>query len=194
MPDNERDNFYPADKLLKREPDIQYINEWTSILQDEKLIKRDSKEHSLLLFRIHHEWFGLSTSVFNQVCEKKTIHTIPYRKNPTIKGLVNIGGQIRICVALDELLNISQQEGSENSLSSVIYNRMIVIEKEDIFWVFPVDEVFGIFQFDMAGMENVPVNISKSSSNYLKGVLSWKDKSIGFLDEELLFYSLKKSI
>jgi len=43
-------------------------------------------------------------------------------------------------------------------------------------------------------MENVPVNVSKSAGNYLKGVFTWKGKKIGFLDEDLLCYSLKTSL
>lgn len=189
-----QNKFFPADKLLKRQPNQKYLEKWLSILQKEKPPLRDMKRHSLLLFRIQEEWFALSTSVFNQVCERKAIHTIPYKKSPIIIGLVNIGGQIRVCISLNQLLKITEQETFKNAMSSVVYDRMIVIEKGDTVLVFPVDEVFGIFQFDAALMENVPVNISKSSLNYLKGVFTWKDKSIGLFDEELLFTSLEKNI
>jgi len=184
----------PVNELLSREPNQDYLNEWAVMVQKEKKIRKPRHDFSLLLFRIHHEWFGLSTAVFNHVSENKGIHSIPFKKSPFILGLVNIGGQIRICVTLDKLLNISGQEKGHEELSSVVYDRMIVIEREDYVWVFPVDEVYGIFQFDAEQMENVPVNISKSSANYLKGIFSWKGKRIGFLDEELLCYSLKTSI
>ena len=42
-------------------------------------------------------------------------------------------------------------------------------------------------------IENVPVTVTKSSANYLKGIVHWKGKSVAYLDEELLFYSLKRS-
>jgi len=188
------DEFYPADKLLTRKPDHDYLEEWTTMVQKEKVARKLTRDYSLLLFRIHHEWFGLSTAVFNHVCENKAIHSIPFKKNPMILGLVNIGGQIRVCVTLDKLLNISGSAEKGDELSSVVYDRMIVIEQEENVWVFPVDEVYGIFQFDVEKMENVPVNVSKSSANYLKGVFLWKGKRIGFLDEELLCYSLKTSL
>jgi len=188
------EEFFPADQLLSRTPDQDYIREWTGIVQNEKKAKKSDKDYSLLLFRIHNEWFGLSTSIFNQVCERKAIHSIPFRKNPLILGLVNIGGQIRVCVAMDKVLSITGKGNKEDSLSSVIYDRMIVIESQENVWVFPVDEVCGIFQFDRDKMENVPVNVAKSSANFLRGIFSWKGKSIGFLDEKLLCYSLKTSI
>lgn len=184
----------PADILLSRTPNPEYLHEWTGILQSDKGGAQERRDYSLLLFRIASEWFGLSTSVFNQVCEKKPIHSIPYRQNPMLLGLVNIGGQIRVCFAIDKLLGIAKEAGENESLSSVVYNRMVVIEKEGNTWVFPVDEVYGIFQFDAKKMENVPVNVAKSSSNFLKGVYNWKDRSIGFLDEDLLCYSLKTQV
>jgi len=183
-----------VEDLLSRKPSQDYLEEWAVMVQKEKKIGKSHRDFSLLLFRINHEWFGLSTAVFNHVCENKAIHSIPFKKNPLVLGLVNIGGQIRVCVTLEKLLNVSGHEKGREELSSVVYDRMIVIEREDHVWVFPVDEVYGIFQFDAEQMENVPVNVSKSAANYLKGIFSWKEKRIGFLDEDLLCYSLKTSV
>ena len=189
-----RDRAYSADKLLSREAPPEYIREWTKIIREGKKTFLETREHSILLFRLRNEWFGLSTSVFNQICEKKTIHTIPHSSSDILVGLVNIGGQMRLCVDLVKLFDIEEKAVKQSSHSPVVYDRMIVIEKDEELWVFPVDEAYGIFQFDMGALENVPVNVSKSSSNYLRGVLTWKGKSVGFLDEELLFYSLKRSL
>ncbi len=185
---------YSADRLLSRPVSLQYIEEWTKILREGKKTYLETREHSILLFRLHNEWFGLSTSFFNQICEKKPIHIIPHKQNPILKGLVNIGGQMRLCVDLKNLLEIKEDKKMPPPQSAIIYNRMIVIENEGQLFVFPVDEAFGIYQFDMGALENVPVNVAKSSTNYLRGVLTWKGKSVGFLDEELLFYSLKRSL
>ncbi len=189
-----RDRSYSADTLLSREASSEYIEEWTKIIREGKKTFLETREHSILLFRLRNEWFGLSTSVFNQICEKKVIHTIPHSKSQMLKGLVNIGGQMRLCVDLVKLFDIEDKTDRQRSHSPVIYDRMIVIEKNEELWVFPVEEAYGIYQFDMGALENVPVNVAKSSSNYLRGVLTWKGKSVGFLDEELLLYSLKRSL
>ncbi len=188
------EDSYSADKLLSRPVSPQYIKEWTKILREGKKTYLETREHSILLFRLHSEWFGLSTSFFNQICEKKPIHIIPHKQNPILKGLVNIGGQMRLCVDLKNLFEIKEDKKMPPPQSAIIYNRMIVIENGGQLFVFPVDEAYGIYQFDMGALENVPVNVAKSSTNYLRGVLTWKEKSVGFLDEELLFYSLKRSL
>lgn len=183
-----------ADKLLERDVDSRYIEEWTKIIREGKKAFLETKDQSILIFRLHSEWLGMSTSVFSQITEKKAVHTIPQKQSSIIKGLVNINGQMHLLFDLAALLGISDKETKPPPKNPVIYDRMIVIEKDSELWVFSVDEAFGIYQFDMGSLENVPVNVAKSSHNFLRGVFTWKGKSVGLIDEELLFYSLERSL
>ncbi len=71
---------------------------------------------------------------------------------------------------------------------------MVAIIREEELWVFPVDEIDGIYNWNLQNIENVPANISKSKANYIRGMMKMDSKSIGLLDEELIFASLKRSL
>lgn len=183
-----------ADILLERKSDPGYIIEWTAFLQEQRIVVTQTNDTSIVVFRLGCEWLGMSTLIFNEVSERRAIHTIPHRKSPYLMGLTNFRGQLRLCVNLHNLLEIGSVKAEDEKGVALTYSRMLSIQNEGDFWIFPVDEVRGIFRFDLSKMENVPVTVSKSTANYIKGVLSWSDITIGVLDEELLLYSMKRSL
>ena len=185
-------NGYSATQLLDRKPSEEYVNEWTKLLTKEKAEVRDLRETPILVFRLRQEWLALPILVFSHVSENRTIHHIPHRTNNVLLGLVNVRGQMKLCVAMHELLQIDDHAESKKGKASS--EHMIVIEKDFDLWVFPIDEIQGIHQCNMSELENVPVTVSKSTANFLRGVLHEGDKSIGVLDEELLFQSLRRSV
>lgn len=193
MSDEKEKKLSSANILLKRAPPEDYLTEWMEILREEKNAPQAYKEHNLLIFRIKKEWLALSTSVFYQICDMRPVHKIPHRKSPILLGIVNIEGQIRVSVSLDRLLDIGGEETASET-NQITYMRNVVLEKNGDYWVFPVDEVYGIYRCPEDAIENVPVNLAKSSANFLKGIFNWEGHSVGYLDEELLFHSLKRSI
>lgn len=180
-----------VNKLLGRSADVEYIEEWAQLLAQTINGPKELHEVSVVIFRIGNDWLGLSTDVFVEVAETRHIHRIPHCNNPVILGLANLNGQLKICFSLDRLLEI-EFEMEEDSLGKV--KRLIVIKKEEEFWIFPANEVYGIHYCESIQIENVPINISKSASNFLKGVLHWNERTVGYLDEDVLFYRLKKEM
>lgn len=71
---------------------------------------------------------------------------------------------------------------------------MIVAGQGEDKWVFPVDEVHGIFRFHLNELQDVPVVITKSEEAYTKGIISWEGKQVNYLDSDLLFYTLNHKI
>lgn len=179
--------------LLDRKADSRYLAEWTQLLQKERVSAEELHENSVVIFRLHKEWLALSTLIFSEVAETRPIHRIPHRSGKILLGVVNLRGQLHLCVALDKLLEIEPPDSSTNGSSSKAYRRMLEIKKNEERWIFPVDEVYGILRIDSKAMQNVPVTVAKSTANFLKGVFYWKNKSVGYLDEELLLSSLKRS-
>lgn len=186
-----KEQFISANKLLDRPSDDAYINEWTALLQKEKSREEGESENSIVIFRLGNEWLAISTKFFTEIAENRKIHSIPHRSGTILLGVVNLRGQLKLCISLHGLLEIEQQPQTENGHST---ERMVSIQKEGERWIFPVDDVYGISRFDLNYLENVPVTVAKSTANYLKGVIKWEGKRVGYLDEELLFYSLKRSV
>lgn len=180
-----------ANNLLERKADSSYIKEWTELLAVETAPK-ELAEASLVIFRIDGEWLAMSTYVCKQIADKRLVHTVPHRGSKYLLGVVNLQGQLALCVALHRLLEIDCPELEENTVLDKSEKRFIAIQKEDETWVFPVSEIFGVVHFDLAKVENVPVTVTKSTANYLKGIVPWNHHHVGMLDEELLFYSLRR--
>lgn len=140
------------------------------------------------------ELIAIQTIYVKEVARRRKAHRIPHRSQAILRGLVNLNGELQLCVALHQLLEIEACREPPSKRDFHHHERMIAIEKEGELWVFPVDGIEGIFIWDLDEIENVPDNILKSSSNYLKGIVKMKSKAVGFLDERLLFPALKRSL
>lgn len=181
-----------VNKLLERPSDQEHIDEWTQLLAQPIEGPKEVHEIAVVLFRLGKEWAALPTKVFVEVADYRKIHRIPHCSNSILQGIVNLNGELRLCVALHHLLDIELDPIS--GTHSTTQCRMLFIKNNGEGWIFPADEVFGIHYCDSVQLGNVPVTISKSASNYLKGVINWNGKIVGYLDDELLFYRLKKEL
>jgi chemotaxis-related protein WspD len=43
-------------------------------------------------------------------------------------------------------------------------------------------------------LKEVPETVARSAATYSKALLPWHEHSVGLLDDELLFHSLKRSV
>jgi len=87
-----------------------------------------------------------------------------------------------------------EEHDKEKEKEHKLHNRMMVVNKDGDVWVFPVKEIHGINHVHPDLFQNLPVTVSKSKSTFTKEIFKWKDKHVALLDDELLFYSLKRSI
>lgn len=176
--------------LLDRDLPDAYREQWAAAMAVEK--EDDLRETvSVVIFRIGDEWLALDARWFSEVIEPERPHSIPNRSNRVFLGIVNVHGEIRLCVSLGALLEIEEEQSGEAGMPSCTY--MVVIEKNEESWVFPVAEIHGIHRLSPDRFENVPVAVSRSHSAFAKGIFEWKAKRVALLDEELLFYRLARS-
>lgn len=192
--------------LLEREAPPEYVHEWTSVLakvqpdhagpQSNGAIVRSGETISVMIFLLGDEWLALPVRLLQEVTQPWVLHTLPHRSNDLFQGLVNIRGEILLCVSLNHLLDLEQRK-STNALahgSSLAAERMIVVASEENRWVFKVEEVCGIHRFPASDLQNTPVVISKAAEAYTKGVFHWQGHKVNFLDWDLLFYTLNRRI
>lgn len=180
-------------KLLDRVPPDDYKKEWAQLLDKEKGLTEANVEASMIIFKLGKEWLALATSALAEVCEPRAIHHLPHRTGKILKGVVNIRGRLCICVSMHDFLEIYQKSDEDLAIDAS-KKRMIVARHGEEIWVFTVDEVLGIQNFEQNKLKNVPITVTKSTANFLRGMLEWETKNVGFLDEELLFQSLRRGI
>jgi chemotaxis-related protein WspD len=180
-------------RLLDQELPETYRSQWAEIMASEKKAAQ-FQTLSLILFRIESEWLALRTQVLSEVIDPQPLkrHSLPHRKNRVLTGIINVRGEIQLCVSLKELLGI--EPSAAKTSEQTPYQRMMVIDSEDGKWVFPVSEIIGIHRIHPATFQNVPVTVAKAQSTFTKGIFKWEARYVAFLDDELLIYSLTRSV
>lgn len=181
-------------QLLEREPPADYLREWTQALAEAKDEAKTEETFSVLIFRLGTDWLALPTYVCQEVAELRPIHTLPHRSGPVLLGLVNIRGEIRLCVSISQLLGLEPTDGSNRARHYKAQPCLVVIARDGDHWVVRVDELHGIQRFHLSALREAPVTVAKATPRLTKGVIEWQEKGVGCLDDELLFLVLRKEV
>jgi len=166
--------------LLDRELPENYTAENTESYKTTKA-DQDNASLSCIIFRIESEWYALKTALLAEICETCEIHTIPHNKQKILSGVVNIRGEIEICISLKELCtNVSHDKNSTH------HARMIIINLDSGKYAYHADEVMGIFKIDESEIKQAPTSISATGTHLIQGMFDFKETSIGLIDPELM--------
>jgi len=178
--------------LLNREAEQEYLDEWTRNLNTPRS-ETGKQLHSVLVFRLGDEWFALPSRVIKEItyCDKH--HSLPHRKNPVLRGLVNVRGELLLCFSLGYLFKLQKSEKTA-AVSKTIHARYIVISDEQEDYTFPVSEVNNILRYDPDLMEKAPSTISDAASSFVRGIIKHNTLNIGILDSDLVFTALHRNI
>lgn len=178
--------------LLDRDASTEYRAEWTALLGRAKDTTQISSV-SFVIFTLGKEQLALPTSIFREVTEARFVHRLPARRDRVLMGLVNVRGELQLCVSLGALLDI-ESDAETNARGHVLDGRMLVVEQGRDAWVFPVNKVHGTFRFDAASIGPVPATLRKSRSSFTRGAVEWEGKTVGCLDENALLAAVTGSI
>jgi len=182
-----------AVRLFDRELPADYrINSTRHFAEEKQVIEREP--HSVVIFRVGAEWLALPTSVFLAVSEPKPIHSLPHRRNRVVLGLVNVRGELLVCVSLEETLGVENAATPPKDKQPQVHERLLIVNGEGGRLVFPVDKVHGIHRYHLREVNGVPATVAKASATYTKGMLVWRDQGVGILDDQLLFDHLNRSL
>lgn len=141
---------------------------------------------SAVIFRLGTEWFALSTLLLDEIVGMRPVHVLPHRRNPAMLGLVNVRGELVVCISIARLL-IGEAAPTPDG-------RLLVVRQANGRLAFPVDEVQHAQRYGPADLMPVPASVAQSAAAYTKGLLSWRDKMVGCLDERLVLSALDRSL
>lgn len=181
-----------ADALFDREPPANYLAQWTAHYA-QAAAATTATLHSVVVFRLGGEWLALPTAFFNEVAEWRPWHSLPHRTVGTVLGLVNVRGQLMVCISLGGLLGIDPATPVEKSATR-LPPRLLVIAQESRRAAFPADEVHGTLRYRDDEVKPTPMTVAKAGAAYTHGVLSWRERTIGLLDGPRLFATLSRSL
>jgi chemotaxis-related protein WspD len=182
-----------AEELLDGDLPADYVAEWTTHFAQEKRVE-DLEMHSVVIFRIGAEWLALPTLVVLEVADLRAIHSLPHRRGGVVLGVANVRGELLVCFSVGHLLGIEQVAEAKREQRHTAHGRLLVVRHEGTRAVVPVDEVHGAHRLHARDLRDVPATVAKAAATYSKATLSWQGKSVGVLDDELLFYTLNRSL
>jgi chemotaxis-related protein WspD len=180
-------------RLLQRDLPADYREQWTNILAQEKEEERLDTT-SVVVFRLDREWMALSCHAFREFTAVSAIHRIPHRTDNVLLGLTNIRGELHLAVSLHALLEVESGEQSDDSESSRVFRRMAVLSKDGEAYVAPVDEVAGLHRITGDEILPPPVTLERAAANHTRGIFRHGDHSVALLEDELLFYNLRRHV
>ncbi len=177
--------------LLERQLPKSYEHEWAQVFSEKKE-EEPAGTVSVLIFRIATQWFALLAHLLEEAITPQPLHTVPHRNTGILLGVINVHGEIQLCVSLKNLLELTN--AAEENQTRNAYKRMIVVNKDDKRWVFPVDEIHGIHRVHPQTFQNVPVTVAKAKTTFTRYLFDWGEVSVALLDDELLLYKLTRSM
>ncbi|MEH1923526.1 chemotaxis protein CheW [Nostoc sp.] len=204
--------------LLERSIAENYRHEWTQLLAESRVDEKSfsglptTQTLTVVIFRLQREWLALSAQIFKEISPPSVVHTLPHRRNQILRGLVSIRGELRLCISLSHLLNLEVADTPVQTLTPVVYPRMVVLEKAGNTWVFGVDELYGVHRFHRDELQDPPKSLTQT---YTKGLFHWQSgvsqerflscgtlrerratltHSVSYLDDELLFTTLARKV
>jgi chemotaxis-related protein WspD len=147
--------------------------------------------NSVVIFRIGTEWLALPTGMLQEVSERCAIRTLPHHRAGILRGLVNVRGELLVCVSLEALLGAEKAAEQKKEGSPA---RLLICNPPGGRLAFPVSEVHGVHHYHPEDLRPSPATLAKAGGVYIVGVLPWKDRTVGCIDGELLFYALDKGL
>lgn len=177
--------------LLDRPISADYRRERSDYYARTKQITRPAWL-SLVIFRLAREWFALPALALQEVAEYRVIHSLPRRRSGLVLGLVNVRGELLICVSAGRLLGVGPE--AANLWQRKSFRRLLVTIWEGQRLVFPVDEAHGVERFSVDDIKASPANVARSSQTYTRGIFNWREEKIGLLEAQLFFDALNRNL
>jgi chemotaxis-related protein WspD len=181
-----------AMRLLDAEPPAGELAKWTSHFAERKHVKELGTQ-AVVIFRVGAEWLALPAPCVAEVTNPLPIHRLPHRPSAVILGLANVRGELVVCASLLHLLELAPAAGAHRNGRLTEHKRLLVIRRELVRAVCPVDEVHGVHRFHPRELKELPATVAKAST-YSRALLSWSEHTVGVLDDERLFAALKRSV
>ncbi len=145
---------------------------------------------SVLILRVGSEWFAIRTQVFQEVLAYQKPYLVPFRSASLLSGLVNVNGELILCISLEAALGVSPESRTKTARRP----RLCVVGNGHERFAFGVDETLGVRRVPCARMQPVPVTLAKSPSAQATSCFEVDGHNVGMIDERRLFNSLDRSL
>jgi chemotaxis signal transduction protein len=151
---------------------------------------------SVVVFRLHAEWYAIRAAVCVEIADLRPIHSLPHRRDGVVLGVTNVRGGLLVCISLAVILGSAARPEAAAAPSGrrAAVPRLLVARATAGAVVFPVDEVQGMERFRTQDLKDVPATLAQAQAAYTRALVPLGDRMVGLLDEQLLFYTVERAL
>jgi len=172
--------------VFERRPPTEYMSQWRKALAKPQR-KKVRGRRGVMVFRLADEWYALPVNRLREIASLRPVHRIPHSTSKVVSGIVNIGGEVRLCYSLAGLLGVGEPYSKPDSGCP----RMLVIELDDELFVFPVNEVSGLEHYAESALTPPPATVAGERREFLLGMFSSGKRQVALLNTDALKHNLK---
>lgn len=177
-------------KVFDQVAPVGYLKEWRKTLSVKSPDKK-TDDKVVLVFKVKNEWFAISAGCLHEITEKRMVHSIPRNINKNISGVVNIGGEVRVCYSLGNILGVRDFQNDAQVVDPVSTERFVVAFIGGQYYVFPVDQIIGLSSYSSGDVSPVPATVKYEGASMLLGVISQNNNKIAVLDSDKFMENLE---
>ncbi|SFI38403.1 chemotaxis protein CheW [Planctomicrobium piriforme] len=180
-------------QLFDHQPPESYVQQATQQLSQP--IQIDSGAVlPVIVFRVGEEWLAFPVEAAVEITQAPAVHRIPHRHEKELLGLVNVRGELHLCISLQQLLGIDAAHTSAPAAGEKPSLRLLVSEYRGSSWAFQIDEVAGVTRVQTRDLSAPPVTVGRRADSLTGRVFVSDGRHIGMLDLDKLFGNLQRRI
>ena len=143
---------------------------------------------SVLIFRIGQHWLALPSRFLLEVSAPAAIHSLPFARNRSLRGLCNVRGALVPCLAPDVLLGLTADNSPQDR------PRMLILDAPGGALVIQVHAVEGVHALPRSLLQETQHTSGLAASQLATAVLQWQAHSVTLLDADRLAQAMLRSL
>lgn len=176
------DDITPNDdatyRLLDRPLSAEDLDDRTARVA-RRLGDSDHVAACVMVFTLGGEHFAIAAEEVGCVRSPAAVHPIPHKTNDIMRGLCNIDGELILCMDLAGILRVRPTVVEHETAA-----RFVVIGEDHARWAFAVDEVVGMYNYNIDKEQALPLTVSEDLRHFGTTVVHLDDCQATRLDVE----------
>lgn len=175
-----------ARTLFDRESEAEPAEDWHREMASEDGLR------PALVFRLGQQWLGLPPALVAEVAARQPIRRLAHRTTGRLEGVVNVRGELHLCVSLGELLGLGMRSDAGESA------RMVLVrddrDSRGQVLAFRCEEVLGLQHFPNNSLEPAPDTLPEPLRECVEALFPTQTGHVAMLKGEAVLELLEQAL